>query len=174
MQKFAMSRQSLLRVLLGVYLFPLWLVVFSLGVPPSDFPLCVLMLILALSGFTLARHESRAWRTIWTAGLIVAIVFGVLEVVAGRIAARQRSEHRSASYLIACHRHPHQAGSQRVWKSEFGSGFPHRRCRSWPFCFKFLDRMDVNWGYNFLLIVNKLRRSDLAGGLGPANEPSRI
>ena len=99
MQKFAMNRQSLLRVLLGVYLFPLWLVVFSLGVPPSDFQLCVLMFILALSGFALARHERRAWRTIWTAGLIIAIVCGVLEVVAGkRNAARQRSEHRSASY----------------------------------------------------------------------------
>jgi len=94
-----MSKQSLLRVLFGVYLFPLWLVVFSLGVPPSDFPLCVLMFILALSGFALARHEGRAWRTIWTAGIIIAIVCGVLEVVAGkRIASRQRSEHRSTSY----------------------------------------------------------------------------
>ena len=84
----------------GVYLFPLWLVVFSLGVPPSDFPLCVLMFILALLGLALARHESRAWRAIWTAGLVIAIVCGAFEVVAAkRIAARRlHSEQRLASY----------------------------------------------------------------------------
>jgi len=92
-QKLALDRRSLLRVLLGVYLFPLSLVCFSLSVPPADLPLYGLLFVLAVVGVFLARRESRAWRFIWTGALIAAVVFGVLEVVAGRRLARQRSEH---------------------------------------------------------------------------------
>jgi uncharacterized membrane protein len=42
----------------------------------------VMLRILALLGLAVARHESRKWRAIWTAGLVIAIVCGALEVVA--------------------------------------------------------------------------------------------
>jgi len=96
MNKITISRRSLLRVLLGVYLFPLCLVVFSLSVPPGDLPLCGLMLALAGCGFVLAHRESRAWRAIWLSALVVSALCGVLEVVAGHRIAHQRS-HRESS-----------------------------------------------------------------------------
>ena len=82
--KFAFDRRSLLRVLLGVYLFPLFFVCFSLSVPPADLPLCGLLFVLAVVGFVLARREGRAWRILWFVALIAALVLGVLEIVAGR------------------------------------------------------------------------------------------
>ena len=96
MQKLAINKQSWLRVLFGVYLFPLSLVCFSLSVPPADLPLCALMFVLASVGLFLARGESRAWRVIWTSALIVSIVCAVLEVVAGQRIARQSSKHESS------------------------------------------------------------------------------
>ena len=102
MHRIVISRKSILRGLLGVYLFPLWLVVFSLSVPPADFPLCVMMFVLAVLGLTLARKENRAWRAIWTVGVVIAIVAGVLQIVAGRrVAARLHSEKQSARYSEA-------------------------------------------------------------------------
>ena len=95
MHKIAINKQSLLRILIGVYLFPLSLVCFSLSVPPGDLPLCGLMFVLAGFGFILARQESRAWRLIWLSALIVSVVCGVLEVVAGQRIAGQRSHHES-------------------------------------------------------------------------------
>jgi len=91
--KLALDRRSLLRVLLGVYLFTLSFVCFSLSVPPADLPLCGLLFVLAVVGVFLARRESRVWRFIWIGALIAAVVFGMLEVVAGRRIAHQRSEH---------------------------------------------------------------------------------
>ena len=96
MQRIAINKQSVLRVLLGVYVFPLFLVVFSLSVPPADLPLCGLMFGLAGVGFILARRESRAWRLIWLSALIVSVLCGVLEVMAGQRTARQRSRHQSS------------------------------------------------------------------------------
>jgi hypothetical protein len=97
MQKIAINKQSLLRVLLGVYMFPLFLVVFSLSVPPGDLPLCGLMFVLAGFGFILARRESRAWRLIWLSALILSLLCGALELVAGQRIARQRSHHEASS-----------------------------------------------------------------------------
>jgi hypothetical protein len=91
MQKIIFNKRSCLRVLAGVYLLPLFLVCFSLSVPPADLPLCGLMLALAAAGLVLARHESRAWRTIWTIALILSILGGILQIVAGQRLARQRS-----------------------------------------------------------------------------------
>ena len=91
--KFALDTQSLLRVLLCVYLLPFSLVCFSLSVPPGDLPLCGLLFVLAVLGLALARRESRAWRFIWIGALIAAVVFGALEVGVGRRIAHQRSEH---------------------------------------------------------------------------------
>ena len=48
--KLAFNRRSLLRMLLGVYLFLLSVVCFSLSVPPADLPLCGLMFALAVAG----------------------------------------------------------------------------------------------------------------------------
>ena len=96
MQRVSISKLSLLRILLGVYLFPLSLVVFSLSVPPGDLPLCGLMFVLAGVGFMLARRERRAWRLIWLSALIVSVLCGVLEVMAGQRIARQRSHHESS------------------------------------------------------------------------------
>jgi energy-coupling factor transporter transmembrane protein EcfT len=89
----ALNRRSLLRVLLGVYLLPLSLVCLSLSVPPADLPLCGLLFVLAVIGFALARREGRAWRFIWIGALILAFVFGVSEVIAGRRIEHKRSEH---------------------------------------------------------------------------------
>jgi hypothetical protein len=82
--------------MLGVYLFPLYLVIFSLSGPPADLPLCGLMFIPALFGLVLARRESRAWRIVWAVALTAAIIFGVLEIIAGRNIAHQRSQHDSS------------------------------------------------------------------------------
>jgi hypothetical protein len=74
---------------MGIYLFPFYLVTFSLSVPPSDLPLCGLMFATSACGFALARRESRNWRIVWICALIVSFIFGVLEVVAGHNLARQ-------------------------------------------------------------------------------------
>jgi hypothetical protein len=97
MQKVTLSKPSLLRILLGVYVFPLLLVVFSLGVPPGDLPLCGLMLILAVLGLMLAWRERRPWRVIWMAALILSVLCGGLEIVAGQRIARQRSRKKSSA-----------------------------------------------------------------------------
>jgi hypothetical protein len=97
MQKFTINKRSWLRMLLGVYLFPLFLVCFSLSVPPADLPLCGLMFIVAALGLVLARRESRAWRVIWTSALILSVLCGALEVVAGKRIAHQRSKNASIS-----------------------------------------------------------------------------
>jgi hypothetical protein len=96
MQNLTINKRSLLRVLLGVYLFPLALVIFSLSVPPADLPLCGLMFALAAFGLFLARRESRTWRVVWTSALVVSILCGVLEIVAGQRIAQQRSKHDSS------------------------------------------------------------------------------
>ena len=99
MQKLTINKRSWLRVLLGVYFFPLYLVIFSLSVPPADLPLCGLMFVLSAFGLVLARRYSRAWRVIWISALIMSILCGVLEVVAGQRIARQRSKHDSSMRL---------------------------------------------------------------------------
>jgi hypothetical protein len=96
MQKLTINKKSVLRVLMGVYLLPLFLVIGSLSVPPADLPLCGLMFGLAVFGLVLARRESRAWRVIWTSALVVSILCGVLEIVAGQRIAQQRSKHDSS------------------------------------------------------------------------------
>jgi hypothetical protein len=92
MQKLTLNKRSVLRVLLGVYLFPFYLVVFSLSVPPADLPLCGLLFVLAVFGLVLGRRESRAWRVVWTFALIMSVVFVVLQFIAGRNIAHQRSK----------------------------------------------------------------------------------
>jgi hypothetical protein len=96
MHKLAINKQSLLRILIGVYLFPLSLVCFSLSVPSGDLPLCGLMFVLAGFGFMLARRESHAWRLVWLSALILSVLCGALEVVAGQRIAHQRSHHESS------------------------------------------------------------------------------
>lgn len=95
MKNSTINRRSVLRVLLGVYLFPLYLVVFSLSVPPHDLTLCGLLSVLAGIGFVVARRESRAWRLIWLGALLTSVLFGILEMVAGQRTERQRSLHES-------------------------------------------------------------------------------
>jgi len=97
MKKIAINKLPLLRILVGVYLFPLFLVCFSLSVPPGDLPLCGLMFVLAVFGFMLARRESRAWRLVWLSALIVSLLCGALEVVAGQRVAHQRLHHQTAN-----------------------------------------------------------------------------
>ena len=97
MKKIAINKLSGLRILLGVYLFPLFLVCFSLSLPPADLPLCGLMFVLALFGFMLARRESRAWRLVWLSALIVSLLCGALEVLAGQRVAHQRLHHQTAN-----------------------------------------------------------------------------
>jgi hypothetical protein len=99
MFKRAINRKSLLRVLLGIYLLPLFLVCFSLSVPPADFPLCVLMLVLAALGLFLAHRENRSWRLIWISALIISIICGVLEIVAGHRIAYQHSKNETSMRL---------------------------------------------------------------------------
>ena len=96
MQKHNFDRQSWLRILFGVYLFPLYLVCFSLAVPPGDLPLCGLMFAFAAVGLGLARQESRNWRLIWTTALMVSVLCGALEFVAGKRIAQQRSKNKSS------------------------------------------------------------------------------
>ena len=111
MQKLTMNKRSVLRVLLGVYIFPLWLVCFSLSVPPGDLPLCGLMFVIAAFGLVLARQESRAWRVVWLVALIVSILCGILEVVAGQHIARQHSKHDSGMRLTMPDKSPASGAS---------------------------------------------------------------
>ena len=90
-----LNRRSLSRILFGVYLLPLFLVCFSLSVPPADLPLCGLMFALAVGGLILVRRDTRFWRVVWTTALIASVLFGVLELVAGKRIAHQFS-HRAA------------------------------------------------------------------------------
>lgn len=92
-RKPSLDKRSFLRILIGVYLFLLFLICFSLSVPPADLPLCGLLLVLAVLGIILARRERRAWRLFWTGALILALLFAVLEVIGGWRIARQRSDH---------------------------------------------------------------------------------
>lgn len=91
MQKPLFKKQSLLCILTIVYLFFFLLVSFSLSVPPADFPLCVLLFVLAGAGLFLSLRESRVWRIFWIIALVLAVAFGVLEVVAGKLIAHERS-----------------------------------------------------------------------------------
>jgi hypothetical protein len=100
MFKRAINRRSLLRVLLGVYLFLLFLVCFSLSIPPADLPLCVLMFVLAALGFFLARRENRLWRSIWIGALIISIVCGALEIIAGHRIAHQHAKNETSLGLM--------------------------------------------------------------------------
>jgi hypothetical protein len=84
MKKLTINRRSWLRVLAGVYLFPLYLVCFSLSVPPADLPLCGLMFGIAILGWILSRRETRTWRVIWMSALIVSVVLGALQIIAGQ------------------------------------------------------------------------------------------
>jgi hypothetical protein len=97
MQKLIINRRFFLRMLLVVYLFLFFLVSFSLSVPPSDLPLCGLMFAVAALGLVLGYRENRAWRMIWTIALIVSVLLGALEIVAGKSIARQRSKSASSS-----------------------------------------------------------------------------
>ena len=106
MKKLNINKRSLLRVLLGVYLFPLYLVVFSLSVPPADLPLCGLMFVLSVFGLVLARRDIRAWRVVWTSALITSIIFAVLEIIAGRNIAHQRSKHDPSMRLMMPEKSP--------------------------------------------------------------------
>lgn len=105
------NKRSLLRVLCGVYLLPLFLVCFSLGVPPADLPLCGLMFALAAFGLFLSRRESRAWRIVWMIALIASVIFGALEIIAGRNIAHQRSLHDSSMRFVLPNKPPEQASA---------------------------------------------------------------
>ena len=82
MHKLTINKRSVLRVLSGIYLFPLYLVCFSLGVPPADLPLCGLMFVLSAFAMPLARRESRAWLVVWIGAFAVSIIFGALQIIA--------------------------------------------------------------------------------------------
>jgi hypothetical protein len=90
-------KRSLIRILLAVYLLLLCLVCFSLSVPPGDLPLCAGMFAVAAAGLALAFRGTRVWRVVWTTALVLAVLGGVLEVVAGKRIAQHRSEAGSRS-----------------------------------------------------------------------------
>jgi uncharacterized membrane protein YjjB (DUF3815 family) len=90
-------KRSLLRILLVVYLFPLVLVCGSLSVPPRDLLLFALMFAVAVAGTILSFKESRKWRAVWTAALVVALLGGALELFAGKRIARERSNNENSA-----------------------------------------------------------------------------
>jgi hypothetical protein len=129
MQKLTNNKRSLLRVLLSVYFVLLYLVIFSLSVPPADLPLCGLMFALAALGFFLARQESQVWRVVWIITLIVSILCGALEIIAGQHIARQRSKHDSSMRLAMPN---HFTAAIAEWKSHPICVFENRpRRESW-------------------------------------------
>jgi len=78
------NRRSWLRILFGVYLFPLFLFSFSLSVPPGDLPICAMMFVIAVLGLILARREHHTWLRIWALALIVSLLCTASEIIAGR------------------------------------------------------------------------------------------
>jgi hypothetical protein len=95
MQKLTLNRRSVLLVLASVYIFPLLLVFFSLSVPPADLPLCGLLFVLAGVGLIIARRETRVWRIFWITALILSVILGILEIVAGERIKHQNSGNES-------------------------------------------------------------------------------
>ena len=89
-------KQSVLRILLGVFLFLVVLTTFSLSVPPGDFSLFVAMFVIACVGLGLSLPESRSWRAVWTVALVAAFLGGALESIAGKRIAQQRSKNESS------------------------------------------------------------------------------
>jgi len=135
MNKITINNRSVLRVLLGVYLLPIYLVVFSLSVPPNDLPICGLMFALAGVGYMLARRESRAWRLIWGSALAISVLCGVLEVVAGQRVARQRLQHQTANEPYRADRRQSFSlqgpiGEARL--GDFTAAAAHPGCSAWP------------------------------------------
>ena len=133
MQKLPINKRSLLRVFLGIYLFLLSLVCFSLSVPPADLPLCGLMSVLAAFGLFLARRENRAWRVVWTSALIASIIFGALQIIAGRSIAHQRSKHDSSMRLTMPDKPPEDPTAVGTFRSAVAVHATSRRWLSFIF-----------------------------------------
>ena len=85
-------KSATLKVLLIVYLFIFLLVCFSLSVPPAEMPLFVLMFCIAAIGIAISFRESRRWRIIWIIALVISILGGTLDVIAGKRIAREKSK----------------------------------------------------------------------------------
>jgi len=85
-------KSAILKILLIVYLFTFLVVCFSLSVPPTEMPLFVLMLCFAVIGIAISFRESRHWRIIWIIALVISILGGTLDVVAGKRIAREKSK----------------------------------------------------------------------------------
>jgi uncharacterized membrane protein YsdA (DUF1294 family) len=90
-------KRSILRVLAGVFLLLLVLTGFSLSVPPADFLLFISMLVIAVLGLALSVKESKKWRLAWTVALIISLLGGALEIIAGKRLVRQRSKNESTA-----------------------------------------------------------------------------
>ena len=97
-----MNKQTALRILAGVYLLPMLLTGFSLSVPPADFPLFVFMLAIAAFGLCLTSPESPKWRVAWTVALVIALLGGAFELLAGKRLAQQRL--KNGSSLVSTNR----------------------------------------------------------------------
>jgi hypothetical protein len=96
MRSLEIKKQSRLLILLFIYLFVCSLIFLSLSVPPADFPICVMMFVVAVVGLVIAWRESRVWLLIWIGALAASIMFGALELLSGRIIAHQRSIHHTS------------------------------------------------------------------------------
>jgi len=59
------------------------------------------MFVLAALGLFLAHRENRSWRLIWISALIISIVCGALEMIAGHRIARQHSKNETRPGLPA-------------------------------------------------------------------------
>jgi hypothetical protein len=90
-------KEKLSLILFIVYVFLLLLAVFSLGVPPHDLPLFGGMFAVACVGWVLRYRHSRRWNVIWAIACIIAVIGAILEIVAGRCLAQQRSESQSGN-----------------------------------------------------------------------------
>lgn len=87
-----MHKRQIIRVLLAVYSMLFLFTVFSLSVPPHDLILFVAFFLIAVVGFLMARAEGRSWKLIWIVALTIAILGGLLEILAGKRLAEHRAE----------------------------------------------------------------------------------
>ena len=76
-------KPKFIKVLLAVYCVLFVLACFGLSVPPHDFTLYLAMSLLSIAGLALSWVEGKKWRWLWIIALSIAILGGILEIVAG-------------------------------------------------------------------------------------------
>ena len=81
-----------LKVLAVLFVFVLLLCLLSLGVPPDGLIYFIVLFALAIAGLVTSAKAASRWKIIWAVALCISLLGGILEIVAGKRLAHQRSQ----------------------------------------------------------------------------------